>query len=161
MLLNDCITEYQGYIPFVINESRLTGCVTRVTGRVTLVDQELLTIFRVLHDDWCSQFIVVCVVFCWSLYVYVSFSVGHYIVCLFLLVIILSVFWFTTSVYIHVLYFLNLWYLHFYLVILALIQKSVKDSITRHEHLNIGVTFKIEYNNGKQQIYKGVSIYLT
>jgi hypothetical protein len=64
MLLNDCITEYQGYIPFVINESRLTGCVTRVIGRVTLVDQELLTISRVLHGDWCSQFIVVCVVFC-------------------------------------------------------------------------------------------------
>jgi hypothetical protein len=116
-----------------------------------------------IYSCLCSVLLIIvciCVFFCWSLYC-LSFSVGHYIVCLFLLVIILSVFWFTTSVYIHVLYFLNLWYLHFYLVILALIQKSVKDSITRHEHLNIGVTFKIEYNNGKQQIYKGVSIYLT
>jgi hypothetical protein len=51
MLWNICVTNDHGYVPLVINTSRsfphsrlITGFVTRLTRRVPLVEQELLTL---------------------------------------------------------------------------------------------------------------------
>jgi hypothetical protein len=50
-LWNICVTNDHGYVPLVVNNSRsfphsrfITGFVTRLTLRVSLVDQELLTL---------------------------------------------------------------------------------------------------------------------
>ena len=50
-LWNICVTNDHGYVPFIVNTSRsfprsrlITGFVTRLTRRVSLVEQELLTL---------------------------------------------------------------------------------------------------------------------
>jgi hypothetical protein len=50
-LWNICVTNDHGYVPLVVNTSRsfphsrlTTGCVTRLTRRVPLVEQELFTL---------------------------------------------------------------------------------------------------------------------
>jgi hypothetical protein len=52
---NICVTNDHGYVPLVVNTSRyfprswlITGFVTRLTRRVSLVEQELLTLLEYL-----------------------------------------------------------------------------------------------------------------
>ena len=78
-LWNICVTNDHGYVPLVISTSRsfphswfITGFVTRLTRRVTLVDQEHLTRSLVL----CVCFVDRCVFFC-------TFSFGHCVICSF------------------------------------------------------------------------------
>jgi hypothetical protein len=90
-LWNICVTNYHGYVPLVINTSRsfphsrlITGFVTRLTRRVSLVEQELLTLpehlssppgFSRVHVTrslvWYVCFVDRCLSFCtfyfWSL----------------------------------------------------------------------------------------------
>ena len=75
-LWNICVTNDHGYVPFVENTSRsfshswfITGFITRLTRRVPLVEQELLTLPEylssppVLTGVRVTRFIVLCVCF--------------------------------------------------------------------------------------------------
>ena len=93
-LWNICFTNHHGYVPLVVNTSRsfphsrrITGFVSRLTQRVPLVEQELLTLPEHLSSPPVfsgvrvtrSLVLYVCVVdrylsFC-------TFSFGHCVVC--------------------------------------------------------------------------------
>jgi hypothetical protein len=75
-LWNICVTNDHGYVPFVENTSRsfshswfITGFITRLTRRVPLVEQELLTLPEylssppVLTGVRVTRFLVLCVCF--------------------------------------------------------------------------------------------------
>jgi hypothetical protein len=71
-LWNICVTNDHGYVPLFVNTSRffphswlITGFVTRLTRRVSLVEQELLTL---------PGFSVICM-FCRSLFVLLCFFI--------------------------------------------------------------------------------------
>ena len=89
-----CVKHAHAYVPLVVNTSRsvphswiITGFVSRLTRRVSLVEQELLTFPEhlsspsVLSDvrvtrslDLCICFVDRCLSFC-------LFSFGHFVVC--------------------------------------------------------------------------------
>jgi hypothetical protein len=69
-LWNICITNDHGYVPLVVNTSRsfphcwlISGFVTRLTRRVSLVEQELLTLPEHMRSTRVFSFICM---FCWS-----------------------------------------------------------------------------------------------
>jgi hypothetical protein len=94
LLWNICVTNDHGYVPLVVNTSRffprswlITGFVTRLTRKVSLVEQELLTLPEHLNSPpvfsgvcvtWslilCVCFVDRCLSFC-------TFSFGHCVVC--------------------------------------------------------------------------------
>jgi hypothetical protein len=93
-LWNICVRNDHGYVPLVVNTARslprswlITGCVTRLTRRVSLVEQELNT----LPVHLCSPPVFSGVRFTRSLVLYAcfvdrclsfcTFSFGHYVVC--------------------------------------------------------------------------------
>jgi hypothetical protein len=93
-LWNICVTNDHGYVPLVVNTSRsfphsrlITGFVTRLTRRVPLVEQELLTLPehlsspRIFSGVRVTLSLVLCVMFGRSLFVLLSFSFGHCVVC--------------------------------------------------------------------------------
>ena len=91
-LWNICVTNDHGYVPLVVNTSRsfphsrlITGYVARLTRRVPLVEQELIT----LPEHPSSPPIFSGVRVTWSLVVYVCFVDRCFV--LFLLAIVLSV----------------------------------------------------------------------
>ena len=93
-LWNICV---HGYVPLVISTSRffphswlITGFVTRLTWRVSLVEQELLTLPEHLSSS--PVFSGVCVT--WSLILCVCL-VDHKCLSFFRLAIVLSVLWYT------------------------------------------------------------------
>ena len=76
LLWNICVTYNHGYCPLVVNTSRyfphwwlITGFVTRLTRRVSLVEQELLTLPEHLNSPpvvsgvRVTRFLVLCVCF--------------------------------------------------------------------------------------------------
>jgi hypothetical protein len=91
---NICVTNDHGYVPLVVNTSRsfphswlITGCVTRLTRRVPLVEQELITLPEHLSSPpvfsrvRVTRSLVLCVCLvdrCLSFY---TFSFGHCVVC--------------------------------------------------------------------------------
>jgi len=93
-LWNICVTNDHGYVLLVVNTSRffphsrlITGFVTRLTRRVTIVEQELLTLPE--HMSSPAVFSGVRVTRSLTLYVcfvdrclsFCTFSFGHYVVC--------------------------------------------------------------------------------
>jgi hypothetical protein len=93
-LWNICVTNYHGYVLLVVNTSRsfphsrlITEFVTRLTRRVPLVEQELLTLLE--HMSLPPVFIGVRVTRSLVLYVcfidrclsFCTFSFGHCVVC--------------------------------------------------------------------------------
>jgi hypothetical protein len=93
-LWNICVTNDHGYVPLVVNTSRpfphswlITGFVTRLTWRVPLVEQELLTlpehmsspsVFSGIHV---TRSLVLCVCFVDRCLSFCTFSFGHCVVC--------------------------------------------------------------------------------
>ena len=93
-LWNICVTNDNGYVPLVVNTSRffpcswlITGFITRLTRRVSLVEQELPTLPEHLSSPPVfsgvrftrSLVLYICFVDrCLSFY---TFSFGHYVVC--------------------------------------------------------------------------------
>ena len=93
-LWNICVTNDHGYVPLVVNTSRsfphswlITGFVTRLTRRVSLLEQELLTlpehlssppVFSGVSVSWSLVLYVCFVDHCLS---YCTFSFGHCVVC--------------------------------------------------------------------------------
>jgi hypothetical protein len=94
LLWNICVTNDHGYVPLVLNTSRsfphswlITGFVTRLIRRVSLVKQELLT----LPDHFCSppifngiyapQSVVLYVCFVDRCLSFCPFSIGHCVAC--------------------------------------------------------------------------------
>ena len=91
---NICVTNDHEYVPLVVNTSRsfprswfITGFVTRLTRRMSLVEQELLTLSEHLSSPpvfsvvRVTRSLVLCVCFvdrCLSFY---AFSFGHCVVC--------------------------------------------------------------------------------
>ena len=82
------------YVPFVVNISRsfshswlITGFVSRLTWRVPLVEQELLTLLEHMSSrpgfSWVlvTQSLVLCVCFVDCCLSFCSFSFGHRVVC--------------------------------------------------------------------------------
>ena len=68
-LWNICVTNDHGYVPFVVNTSRsfphawlITGFITRLTRRVQLVEQELLTLPEHLRSPPAFSGVHVCFV---------------------------------------------------------------------------------------------------
>jgi hypothetical protein len=101
-LWNICDTNDHGYVPLVVNNSRsfprswlITGFVTRLTSRVSLVEQELLTLPE--HPRSYPGFSGVRVTR--SLVLYVCFVDCCLFFCTFLLAIVLSVLRYTDSDY--------------------------------------------------------------
>jgi hypothetical protein len=93
-LWNICVTNDHGYVPLVVNTSRsvphsrlITVFVTRLTQRMSLVEQELLTlpehlnsppVFSEVRVTWSSVLYVCFVDRCLS---FCTFSFGHCVVC--------------------------------------------------------------------------------
>jgi hypothetical protein len=93
-LWNICVTNYQGYVPLVINTSRsfshsrlITGFVARLTRRVPLVEQELLTLREHLSSPpvFCgvrvTRSLVLYVCFVDRCLSFCTFSFGHCVIC--------------------------------------------------------------------------------
>ena len=93
-LWNICVTNDHGYVPLVVNTSRsfphswVTNVfVTRLTRRVSLVAQELLTLPEnlspppVLSEVLVTRSLVLCVFFVDRCLSFCPFSFGHYVVC--------------------------------------------------------------------------------
>jgi hypothetical protein len=131
-LWNICVTNDHCYVPLVVNTSRsfphswlITGFVTRLTRRVPLVEQELLT----LPDHLSSPpvFSGVCVTRSLVLYVcfvdrclsFSTFSFGHCVVC-------------SSSIYG---FLLPLWYLQT-LLYTCLWYESGKTRVIPHNYMN-------------------------
>jgi hypothetical protein len=82
-LWNICVTNDHGYIPLVVNTSRsfprswlITGFITRLTRRVSLVEQELLTLPEHMSSPpvfsgvrVTRSLVFYIYMFCWSLFV--------------------------------------------------------------------------------------------
>jgi len=92
-LWNICVTNDHGYVPLVVNTSRIfphswliTGFVTRLARQVPLVEQELLTLPEHLSSPpvfsgvRVTRSLVLCVCFVDRLS-YCPFSFGHCVVC--------------------------------------------------------------------------------
>ena len=92
-LWNICVTNNHGYVPLV-NTSRsfphsrlITGFVTRLTRRVLLVEQELLTLPERLSSPAVfsgvrvTRSLAVCVCFVDRCLSFCTFSFGHCVVC--------------------------------------------------------------------------------
>jgi len=96
-LWNICVTNDHGYVPLVVNPSRsfphsrlVTGFVTRLTRRVPLVEQELLTlpdhlssppVFSGVCDTRSLVLYVHFVCFVDRCLSFCTFSFGHCVVC--------------------------------------------------------------------------------
>ena len=113
LMLNICVTNDHGYVPLVINTYRsfphsrlITGFVTRLTPRVPLVEQELLTLPEHLSSPPVfsgvplTQSFVLYVCFVDRCLFFCSFSFGHCVVC-------------SSSIYG---FWLSLWYLQTLLI---------------------------------------------
>ena len=87
-------TLFHGYVPLVVPlktlpvlSSFITWFVTRVTRRVALVEQELLTLSEhqssppIFNEVRVTRSLVFCVVLCISLFVLLCFCVGNCAVC--------------------------------------------------------------------------------
>ena len=107
-LFNICVPNDHGYVPLVVNNSRsfphtwlITGIVTRLTRRVSLVGQELLTFPEHLSSPpvfsgvRVTRSLVLCVCFVDRCLSFCTFSFGHCVV-------------YSTSMYG---FWLTLWYL--------------------------------------------------
>jgi hypothetical protein len=92
-LWNICVTNDHGYVPLVVNTSRsfprswlITGFVTRLTRRVSLVEQELLTLPEHLSSPTVfsgvrvTRSLVLYVCFVDRCLSFCTFSFGHYVV---------------------------------------------------------------------------------
>ncbi len=103
-----CVTNDHGYVPLVVNTSRsfrhswlITGFVTRLTRRVSLVEQELLTLPvhlsspPVFSGVRVTRSLILYVCFVDRCLSFCTFSLGHCVVC-------------STSIYG---FWLPLWYL--------------------------------------------------
>ena len=93
-LWNICVTNDHGYVPLVVSTSRsfphsplITGFVTRLTRRVPLVEQELLTLPehlslpRVFSGVLVTRSLVLYVCFSDRCLSFCAFPVGHCVVC--------------------------------------------------------------------------------
>jgi len=93
-LWNICVTNDHGYVPLVVNTSRsfphsrlITGFVTRLTRRVPLVEQELLTLPEHLSSHplfsgvRVTRSLVLYVCFVDRCLSFCIFSFGHWVVC--------------------------------------------------------------------------------
>ena len=93
-LWNICVTNDHGYVPLVVNTSRsfphsrlITGFLTRLTRRVPLVEQELLTLLEHLSSPpvfsgvRVTQSFVLYVCFVDRCLSFCVFSSGHCVVC--------------------------------------------------------------------------------
>jgi hypothetical protein len=93
-LWNICVTNDHGYVPLVVNTSRsfprswlITGFVTRLTWRVSLVEQELPTLPvhlsspPVFSGVRVTRSLVLYVCFVDSCLSFCTFSLGHCVVC--------------------------------------------------------------------------------
>jgi multidrug transporter EmrE-like cation transporter len=93
-LWNICVTNYHGYVPLVVSTSRsfprswlITGCLTTLTRRVSLVEQELFTLPEHLSSPpvfsgvRVSRSIVLYVCFIDRCLSFCTFSFGHCVVC--------------------------------------------------------------------------------
>ena len=93
-LWNICVTNDHGYVPLVVSTSRsfprswlITGFVTRLTRRVSLVDQELLTLPEhlssppVFSEVRVTRSLVLYVCFVDRCLSFCTFSFGHCVVC--------------------------------------------------------------------------------
>ena len=91
---NICVTNDHWYFPFVVNTSRsfphpwlITGFVTKLTLRVPLVEQELLTLPEhlssppVFSGDCVTRSLVLCVCFVDCCLSFCTFYFGHCVVC--------------------------------------------------------------------------------
>jgi hypothetical protein len=91
-LWNICVTNEHEYAPLVVNSCRsfphlwlITGFVTRLTRRVPLVEQELLTLpgYLSLPSTFCgvlfTRSLVLCV--CFVDRCFCTFSFGHCVIC--------------------------------------------------------------------------------
>ena len=93
-LWNICVINDHGYVPLVVNTSRsfprswlISGFVTRLTRRVSLVEQELLTFPEHLSSPpvFCgvrvTRYLVLCVCFVDRCLSFCTFSFAHCVVC--------------------------------------------------------------------------------
>ena len=93
-LWNICVTNDHGYVPLVVTTSRsfphsrlITGFVARLTRRVPLMEQELLTLREYMSSPpvFCgvrfTRYLVLCVCFVDRCLSFCPFSFGHCIVC--------------------------------------------------------------------------------
>jgi hypothetical protein len=93
-LWNICVTNDHGYVPLVVNTSRsfprswhITGFVTRLTWRVSLVEQELLTLPEhmssppVFSGVRVTRSLVLYVCFVDRCLSFCTFSFGHCVIC--------------------------------------------------------------------------------
>jgi hypothetical protein len=88
-LWNILVTNDHGYVPLIVNTSQsfphlwlITGCVTRLTRRVSLVEQELLTLPGHLSSPPVFSWVrVIRSSVCRSLFVLLYFFFGHCVVC--------------------------------------------------------------------------------
>ena len=93
-LRNICVTSDHGYVPLVVNNSRpfphawlVTGLVTRLTRRVSLVEQELLTLSEhassppVFSGVRLTRSLLLCVCFVDRCLSFCTFSFDHCVVC--------------------------------------------------------------------------------
>ena len=93
-LWNICVINDHGYVPLVVNTSRsfprswlISGFVTRLTRRVSLVEQELLTFPEHLSSPpvFCgvrvTRYLVLCVCFIDRCLSFCTFSFAHCVVC--------------------------------------------------------------------------------
>ena len=89
-----CMTNDHGYVPLVVSSSRLfprsrliTEFVTRLTRRVSLSEQQLLTLRKhlssppVFSGDRVTRSLVLCVCFVDHCLSFCAFSFGHSVVC--------------------------------------------------------------------------------
>jgi hypothetical protein len=93
-LKNICVTNDHGYVPLVVSNSRpfphawlVTGLVTRLTRRVSLVEQELLTLSEhnssppVFSGVRLTRSLLLCVCFVDRFLSFCTFSFDHCVVC--------------------------------------------------------------------------------
>ena len=87
-LWNICVTNDHGYVPLVVNTSRsfprswlITGFVTRLTRRVSLMEQELPTLPEHLSGVRVTRSLVLYVCFVDRCLSFCTFSFGHCVVC--------------------------------------------------------------------------------
>jgi len=135
-----CVTNDHGYVPLVVNTSRsflhsrlIIGFVTRLTRRVPLVEQELLTLPEHLSSPpvfsgvRVTRSLVLYVCFVDPCLSFCTFSFGHCVVC-------------SSSMYG---FWLPLWYLQ--TLLLILIRLLLKETITLSESFLIPLTNKLIY----------------
>ena len=93
-LWNICVTNDHGYVPLVVNTSwsfprswLITGFVTRLTRRVSLLEQELLTLLEhlcsppIFSEVRVTRSLVLYVCFVDRCLSFCTFSFGHCVIC--------------------------------------------------------------------------------